>query len=155
MTLTSHFKSSQFPNFTARKNMSLSIVKKHPNHIPLIIQFGQTKSRFSTSQPLIFKLIIQSELTAGEVLGLVRSKLKDVDEQEKSALLMRFGISADDGDDDHNDKKGNESVIAIGSMNIAVLYEKYRDADGFLYGWVTKENVFGCDVDASSLAMLI
>lgn len=101
-----------------RKQFAKSIIEKHPGKIPLIIESNKDKEL-----PPIHKFIIPNDLTVGQVMYMLRKRVKL---RETEALYMFF-----------NNSLVNTNVL------MAQVYDDHKDVDGILYAVYARENTFG------------
>lgn len=109
-------------SFNDRKNESAKIISKYPDRIPIICEKTKGKSDIPTVDKI--KYLVPADLTVGQFVYVIRNRMKLT--AEKAIFLFVA-----------------DSTIppTISLMNI--LYEQYKDPDGFLYITYSGENTFG------------
>jgi GABA(A) receptor-associated protein len=106
-------------SFEERFKESNRIIKKYPNRIPIIIE------RFNNSIPDIKKkkYLVPDDLILGQFIYVIRKQMSiPID---KAVYLFI------------NNK------LPINSSTIGIIYEEYKNKDGFLYIKYSFENTFG------------
>ncbi len=108
--------------FTLQERIKESsrIISKYPDKIPLICEKAKTKNIPSMEK---CKILVPWDLTVGNLIYIVRTKLKL--KPEDSIFLF----------------VGNNMMSA--SCVIGEIYNHQKDEDGFLYIEYSKENTFG------------
>jgi len=112
-----------------RLRLSLKILSKHPNRIPIIVNsvdFYLEKTRY----------IVPNDITVGQFIIEARKYIKGIDKQSS-----------------YKDVIGPEQSIFIviesnnllppSSTLMGDVYKKYKDSDGFLYLRICQESTFG------------
>lgn len=109
-------------SFNDRRNESSKIIVKYPDRIPVICEKSKSKNDIPTIDKI--KYLVPADLTAGQFVYVIRNRMKLTPEK---AIFLFVG----------------NSIIppTISIMN--VLYEQYKDPDGFLYIVYSGENTFG------------
>lgn len=104
---------------------SKKIINKYPGLCPVILNVSNDSIFRATDIPTPdkFKYLVPN-IQLSNFIFIIRRKLKV---KEHTGLFFLI----------------NNSVIPLASELMHVLYEKYKDADGFLYLTVTSESVFG------------
>ncbi len=120
MTKKINFKSSL--TFEERVEKSLEIIIKYPDRIPVICEKSDKKSNDICSIDKI-KYIVPNDLTCAQFAFIIRNKLK----LPSSRAIFLFV---------NNTMPSNSELISV-------LYNKYKDKDGFLYLSYSGENTFG------------
>jgi GABA(A) receptor-associated protein len=110
----------QHPLFL-RKEQSCRIRIKYPDRIPVILE----KYANSTNAPNIDKnkYLVPGDSTVGSFLHVIRKRIQL---SEKAALFLFC-----------------QSTIPTTSDLMSVVYDQFKDEDGFLYMCYTTENTFG------------
>lgn len=110
-------------SFSKRSHDAANIRQKYPNRIPIICEKGKSQK---SSIPEIdkSKFLVPRELTVGQFLYIIRSRLK----LEPNLALFLF--------------VGN-NVLPSTCTELGELDNEYRDEDGFLYTSYTGESAFG------------
>lgn len=108
-------------SFEKRCNESNNVLQKYPHHIPIICE----KSLHQKNTPNISKTkyLVPDELTVGQFIYVIRNRLK---------LFPGESLFLFIGDD-----------IPSSNCLMSFIYQKYIDADGFLYFTYCIENTFG------------
>ena len=103
-----------------RKKESISIMKKYPNRIPVIVE-----KVGSSDIPDIdkHKYLVPSDLTVGQFQFVIRKRVELKPEQ-----AIFFFV--------------NNTLPSTGTL-MTILYKEYKDVDGFLYMKYSGENTFG------------
>lgn len=120
------YRSSNFNEFfqhplEKRKEVSRKIISKYPDRIPILVD----RSKESKQLPLIdrYKYLVPDDFTVGKFLVQLRSSM---DLKSDQAIFLFVG----------------NTLLPTGSM-ISLIYNKYKDEDGFLYIVYSGENAFG------------
>lgn len=105
-----------------RKRQSDVVIKKHPDRIPIIVE----RDHKSTKIPIIdrCKYLVPKDFSVAQLLYVVRKRIKLKPEEG-----LFFFLS-------------NNTIITTSSL-LSEIYNKHKDADGFLYVTYAGENVFG------------
>jgi hypothetical protein len=108
-------------SFGERIKKSKNILKNYEGRIPMILE----KSPFDKylPRPTKTKFIIPNEFTIAMVLTILK---KNLNVNDSTAIYIT-----------------TNNTILSGSLSLDSLYNKYKDADGFLYLNYCSENVFG------------
>lgn len=104
---------------------SKKIINKYPGLCPVILSISNDSIFRATDiqSPDKFKYLVPN-IQLSNFIFIIRRKLKV---KEHTGLFFLI----------------NNSIIPLSSELMHVLYEKYKDPDGFLYMTVTSESVFG------------
>jgi GABA(A) receptor-associated protein len=104
-----------------RKKESSRVLKKNPNHVPVIVE----RSKNSDNVPAITKtkFLANRDATMGEFLHVIR---KMVNIRPEQAIFIFI-----------NNNLPTHSAL------ISEVYNEFADEDGFLYIEYTGENTFG------------
>ncbi|KAG5853095.1 microtubule-associated proteins 1A/1B light chain 3C [Anguilla rostrata] len=105
-----------------RKNEVCSIRSKFPNKIPVIVERYIREKHL----PLLdkTKFLVPFELTMGQFLALLRSKI-DLDSTQALYLLV------------------SERSMSCMAASMGEVYSQHRDLDGFLYLTYASQDMFG------------
>ncbi|XP_023685213.1 microtubule-associated protein 1 light chain 3 gamma [Paramormyrops kingsleyae] len=105
-----------------RKDEVCSIRSKFPNKLPVIVERYVREKHL----PLLdkTKFLVPFELTMGQFLSLLRSKI-DLSPTQTLYLMLS----------DHS--------MSCMSASMGEIYTQYRDPDGFLYITYTSQDMFG------------
>lgn len=109
-------------SFEDRYNLSLEVINRYPDKIPIIISRGEFINTPRLSQ---FKVLAPKNITFGNFIKEIRKRLPSI----KSTMGLYFFVQ-------------DEISINPGIL-MNDLYQKYKSLDGFLYVKYTAENVFG------------
>ena len=101
-----------------RTQFAKSIMEKHPGKIPLIIESNKDKDL-----PPIHKFIIPNDLTVGQVIYMLRKRIKL---NEREAIYVFF----------------KDNLLSTNTL-MSEVYDQHKDADGIVYAVYAKENTFG------------
>ena len=118
--MSSKFKDNY--SFEKRENVSSRIRKKYPERVPLIVERSITCDTLEEIDK--HKYLVPCDLTVGQMLYVIRKRIKGVGSEQ--ALFIFIG-----------------DIMPSMGESIAVLYNKYKDDDGFLYLTYSGENTFG------------
>ena len=115
-----NYKSSN--SFDKRLEESNRIIKKYGDRIPVICEPTNPKD---VNLPKIdkCKFLVPTNLSIGHFILILRSKMKLSSEK---AIFLFVG-----------------NTIPQGTETIDVIYNRFKDPDGFLYITYSSENVFG------------
>ena len=105
----------------SRMKSSSKMLFKYPDRIPIIIE--KHDSCKIINQLEFKKYLVPKELTMGQFIGMIRSKVK----LEPSIGMFVFV----------------NNLLVPNSQCIGSLYNENRDTDGFLYMKYSAENTFG------------
>ena len=108
-------------NFEERSEMVTKIKQKYPNKIPIYV-----RKNGNSNIPKIDrnKYLVPSDLTMGQFMHVIRKRIKLAPE---TAIYMFV----------------NNRMMPASSSPISVVYQNYKDLDGFLYMTYTGESTFG------------
>ncbi|KAJ8338011.1 hypothetical protein SKAU_G00369770 [Synaphobranchus kaupii] len=111
-----------------RKHEVCSIRSKFPNKLPVIVERYIREKHL----PLLdkTKFLVPFELTMGQFLALLRSKI-DLDSTQTLYLLV------------------SERSMSCMAASMGEVYSQYRDADGFLYLTYASQDMFGGETGAT------
>ena len=107
-------------SFQNRIAESQRVLSKYPDRVPIICE-KSNKCRMDDLDKK--KYLVPSDLTVGQFVYVIRKRLRLP--AEKAIFLFVSG------------------AIPPTSTCLNVLYEQYKDKDGFLYIQYSEENVFG------------
>ena len=108
--------------FEKRENESSRIRKKYPERVPLIVE---KSSGCDTLQDIDkHKYLVPCDLTVGQMLYVIRKRIKGMDSEQALFIFI-------------------EDVMPSMGESLALLYDRYKDEDGFLYLTYSGENTFG------------
>lgn len=105
-----------------RSDEAKSILRKHPDRIPIIIEPADDK----TPTPDRQKFLVPAELTFGQFTHVVRRRLHTTSDQ---TVMLMIG-----------------DVMPICSSTVREVYDKHKASDSFLYVSVCAEKTFGMDL---------
>ena len=118
---TSGYQFKMQHSFDKRKDESSRLKEKHPDKIPIILEKAGDVSLPSIDKQ---KFLMQSNVTIGQFLYIIRSKIK-LDASQSLFLFI------------------DNSHIPTTSISIGEVFEKYGDQDGFLYMTYSAQQTFG------------
>ncbi len=95
---------------------------KYPDRVPVIVQFS---SNFKGSEAFKTKYLVPQVMICSEFQYVLRRHMTSLNPDE--AIFMFI----------------NKKDIPIATSKMGDVYEKNKDANGFLYITVVKENTFG------------
>tara|TARA_B110000261_G_scaffold163960_3_gene211510 strand:- start:2781 stop:3200 length:420 start_codon:yes stop_codon:yes gene_type:complete len=101
-----------------RKYQSTTIMAKYPNRLPVICNVSNKLPKLDRH-----KYLIPDDIQSSSFFYVIRKRLK-----LKQEMALYFFVN-------------NKALIANNDM--CVIYNKYKDEDGFLYIYVYGENTFG------------
>ena len=107
--------------FKERLNESTRVLEKYPDRIPVICEKNQKQKNLPNIDKT--KYLVPYDLTIGQFMFVIRKRLNL---QPTEALFLFV-----------------ENIIPPSAAFIKNIYNKYKDADGFLYITYSKENTFG------------
>ncbi|KAJ8405157.1 hypothetical protein AAFF_G00321480 [Aldrovandia affinis] len=112
-----------------RKHEVCSIRSKFPNKLPVIVERYIREKHL----PLLdkTKFLVPFELTMGQFLALLRSKI-DLDATQALYLLV------------------SDRSMSCMAASMGEVYSQYRDPDGFLYMTYASQDMFGGEMGATS-----
>lgn len=108
-----------------RIQLSEKMREKYPDRLPIIIEIQKQPNPIQLSQT---RFIVHKSYTVGRLITEIRKNSPTLKSDEAMFLFC--------------DAKNN-GILAPISKTVEELYTQYKDADGFLYFTVAKENVFG------------
>lgn len=128
MLVKETFKKSH--NFEQRQAVSKNICTKYPDRIPVVIE-----AHPKTKLPLLDKqkFLVPKEITLGKFIFEVRKHIK-LEPTDAIFIFVQQTVEA-----------RVVFVIPPTSALMSHLYERYNDADGFLYLTYSGENTFGME----------
>jgi len=110
-------------SFEKRQELCNRIRTQYKDRIPIIVELAKSNNLLTLNRK---KFLVPSDISVGGFLGELR---KQTSVRSDEALFIFCG-------------NGN-GILVPTSENIAHIYEKYHDEDGFLYITVALENTFG------------
>jgi GABA(A) receptor-associated protein len=113
-----------------RSDEAKSILRKHPDRIPIIVEPADDKS----PTPDRKKFLVPAELTFGQFAHVVRKRLDTTPDQ---AVILMIG-----------------DVMPMCSSTVREVYEKHKDSDSFLYVSLCAEKTFGMDLSSNRGSIL-
>lgn len=111
-----------FSDAKKRAEESARMLKEHPDYVPVIIERAKSSRDMETMSK--HKFLVKSVRTVAEFMMTVR---KNLTIDETTAIYLHT----------------TEGSILSSQENMATLYEREKDEDGFLYVVYSKENTFG------------
>lgn len=114
-------------SFEERVAEARKIRSKYPDRIPVIVEPSKNSMFDFYSKELKIdkkKFLVPDNLTMGSFMHIIRNRIKLPQHQ---ALFVFVG----------------KNVLAQNTEQMTVIYEKYKDDDGFLTCHISVENTFG------------
>ena len=110
------------PPLEKRKATALSLKTKYPGRLPIIVEKANQSDK---SFPDIDKnkFLVPSELTVGQFIYVIRKRMRL--EPEKAMFIYV------------------KNILPPSASSISLIYDEYKDDDGFLYVIYSGENTFG------------
>lgn len=105
-----------------RQAVSSNVMSQYSNRIPVIIGRGDLKR---TPPITKYKFLAPKDISFGKFVVELRKNIQDVN----SSMALFFFLQ--------------DNTLPVTSMNMDVIYEKYKSNDGFLYITYCCENTFG------------
>ncbi len=107
-----------------RKDLAEKVKMRYPGRLPIICEPHKRDDPSTAIDKN--KFLCPSNLTMGQFVSVVRSRLKDVAPSEAIYLYI-----------------GEKAAIPSNTMTVEAAHEKYAEDDGLLYITFAKENTFG------------
>ena len=107
-------------DFEKRKEEAIKIRNKHPDRIPVIVEKA-ARSDIATVDKK--KYLVPANLTMGQFVYVIR---KRIDLSPETAIFIYV-----------------DNVLPLTSSAMSLIYEDYKDEDGFLHITYSGENTFG------------
>ena len=104
-----------------KKFIDIGVRTKYPNRYPLIVEKAENSNIIETIDKT--KFLVPGDLTMGQMIYVIRKRIKL--SSEKALFIFIDDTMPTTGD------------------NICSIYNKHKDADGFLYVKFSGENTFG------------
>tara|TARA_Y100000389_G_scaffold198055_1_gene233871 strand:+ start:164 stop:514 length:351 start_codon:yes stop_codon:yes gene_type:complete len=106
--------------FEKRLNESKGVMEKYKDRLPIIVQ-----KTIDCKLPNIdkCKYLVPRDMSMGQFIYVIRKRIK-LDSSEALFICIN-------------------NHLASSSENLDVIYNKYKDEDGFMYVFYTSENTFG------------
>lgn len=108
--------------FDTRKEEADRIRNKYPDRVPCILENSKSSKLPKCDKK---KFLIPDTLSMGQFMYVIRKRIK----LSPDRAIFIF--------------VGNESTLVPSSSNIGVIYNQYKNEDGFLYFTMTDEQTFG------------
>lgn len=108
-------------SFESRKNEAIRIMQKYGNRVPIIVERSKTEVYINDIDK--HKYLVPKDLTIGQFMHVIRKRIKLTPEQ---SIFLFIG-----------------NILPTSSTLMSNLYDKYKDADFFLYMFYASENTFG------------
>ena len=118
---TSGYQFKMQHSFDKRKTESERLKEKHPDKVPIILEKGGDSSLPTFDKQ---KFLMQRNITVGQFLFIIRSKIK-LDPTQSLFIFI------------------DNSHIPTTSITIGEVFDKYGDKDGFLYMSYSSQQTFG------------
>jgi GABA(A) receptor-associated protein len=106
-----------------RIETSLSLKKKYPDKLPIIVEQASTAA--SRDLPTLdkHKFLVPTALTVGQFIYVIRRRM-----QLPAETAMFIYI---------------QNILPPTASSLSLIYDEYKDEDGFLYVTYSGENTFG------------
>eukprot|EP00053_Salpingoeca_punica_P005434 m.54305 g.54305 ORF g.54305 m.54305 type:complete len:134 (-) comp13239_c0_seq2:634-1035(-) len=117
--------------FEKRKQEADKIRSKYDDRIPVIVERAKSTNIAEIDKK---KYLVPADLTVGQFTYVIRKRIKLGPEQ---ALWVFVETT------DANGK--TQQAQPLNSKPMSVMYDEYKDPDGFLYIIYSGENVFGAE----------
>lgn len=108
--------------FDQRKAEVDRLLKKYPNKIPVVIEKDKSCT-FENTEMSVNKFLVPDELTVGQLIYTLRTRIKLQPEQAIFIFFNRQMVSSTD--------------------TMRQVYLKHKDKDDMLYGVYSSETTFG------------
>jgi GABA(A) receptor-associated protein len=116
-----HNSSFKLKNNVEKRSMeSNRIMTKYKDRVPIIIEVTESDKELILDKT---KYLVPMDLSVAQFIHIIRKRIKLHDTK---ALFLFFN-----------------NTLPPSSDTLSCVYKKYKDVDGFLYGILTLENVFG------------
>lgn len=113
--------------FQIRQEEATRIRTKYPDRIPCILENAKTSTLPKSDKK---KFLIPDNLTMGQFIYVIRKRIKL--SPDKAIFIFVNGNGNCEGD-----------TLVSSSSNISIIYNKYKNEDGFLYFVMSDEQTFG------------
>lgn len=121
-------------NLKKRQNEFQKISQKHPTRIPIIIEPTSQNDPILTTGT---KSLIENNMRIHHLIIHIRNRLVNKTTNDGISSNEAIYIII-------NDEENKTNVIPATSDPLNIIYDKYKNKDGFLYVNYSLENVFGC-----------
>jgi hypothetical protein len=127
-------------NFDIRYVEYKRITSKYPNKIPVILHKYINNNDITNKDldnnnntNIYIRLMVDNKINIQNIINIVKLKFYNViyNDNIYNDSIYIYTI--------HN----NNFIFLSPNDNIKILYDKYKDEDGFIYLFFSKENVFG------------
>lgn len=108
----------------SRQKASANVMHKYPNKVPVIVEKNRSVKSADLPEIAKQKYLVPIDATVGRFIHEIRKQIKLKSEQ---ALFIFV----------------DKDILPSASAEMGLIYQKYRDIDGFLYLTYTGENTFG------------
>lgn len=115
--------------FEKRKEMSIGVMKKYPNSVPIIVEKAPSSS--NKVDLMKSKYMVPKAISMGDFSHEVRKHLRTASGAAEAIFMLAMP---------DNDKNG---ILCVNTFSIADIYNKHASSDGFLYFDLALENTFG------------
>ena len=115
------FKFQANHSFDKRKDEATRIRSRYPDRIPVIVEKLPNSDLPDLDK---HKFLVPGDLTVGQFIYVIRKRIKLTPEK---AIFIFIN-----------------NIIPPTSALMSSLYEEHKDSDGFIYGFISGENCFGC-----------
>ena len=107
-----------------RKSESARILEKYSDKLPVIVNRGSKTNIQDINKK---KFLVPTDLTVAQFSTVIRKRIK-LDESQAMFLFI---------------KSENKDILPVQSSSMGIIYDQYKNEDGFLYITYAGENVFG------------
>lgn len=120
-TIKSGYEFKMQNSFEKRKEESTRLKERFPDKIPIVLEKTESSLLPNIDKQ---KFLIQKDLTIGQFLHIIRSRIK-LDASESIFLIIDY------------------NVIPPTANTLGEIFEKHGDKDGFLYMSYSAQMIFG------------
>lgn len=117
-------------SFERRQQESSRLREKYPGRIPILL------NKCNKDDPDVdkYKYLIEQNTSMGQFIMIVRNKATPK-LREEDALYFQAEVPGKSG--------GYKYEILNGQLLMSIIYDKYKNEDGFVYITYTKESTYG------------
>ncbi|XP_065903191.1 microtubule-associated proteins 1A/1B light chain 3B-like [Dysidea avara] len=109
-------------SFESRKKDVLTIRKKHPNKIPIVVERSTNEKNLPELDKS--KFLVPEELSMSQLVNIIRMRLQL---RESQAFYLIIG----------------KKTMVSNSLTLGEIYHSEKDTDGFIYMTYASQEVFG------------
>jgi GABA(A) receptor-associated protein len=132
-------------SYEKRKNLSLAIIQQYPDRIPIIIEpYKDTDPKMTRK-----KFLAPDDITMGKFFHEIRRHMESINEITALSYYIKVNKPKNNGlyelyrnGMSYVSKSYDMILVPITELT-TILYNKYKDTDGFLYIIYTAESTFG------------